>query len=144
MPFLFISINQIVNLDQIQAVESIRGQNGKDLSVQFSFLVKSGSIGFRVGPENFVEGGMEVNDDGNVSVKIFGIVKVKVYEMQETQITSAAPLYIEGVFPKDSYRCIPAIARVGEGYALSDGFKHPLAAVQLGFKKSGMMDYPKK
>ena len=97
MATLFIRIDQNVGLSS-RAEDALKGAGAADIGVQFGFSVKSGSVGIEALPEHFLEGEVSIGEQEGVPIaRLIGLIKVKIYEAQESQIAEKRPLYIEGL-----------------------------------------------
>ena len=142
MSILFIKIDQIVGLDSSQSIV-LTDRSFADLGIQFSFAVPSGSIGFEAEPSSFVEGGVKLEKKGNRTLAhIFGIIKIKIYEMQEMQINNRTPIFINGLTVKNRLDLVRVVPLEGQQKIKNSGEDFPVAIVELGRKKTALATYP--
>jgi len=143
MSTIFIKINQTFSLDQKTARDYLEGVSDSGFSIQFNFAVKSGDIGFQVPTSAFVEGSARISSENKqFSVNVRGLAKAKIFEMQETQFFEKTPLYISGITVDGTYVLIPARPLTEIEGIKHDGENYPLAAVEVGKKKTALAIYP--
>lgn len=141
MSTIFIEINQTFSLDQKTARDYLEGVSDSGFSIQFNFAVKSGDVGFQVPTSAFVEGSARISSENKqFSVNVRGLAKVKIFEMQETQFFEKTPLYISGVTVDGIL--IPARPLTEIEGIKHDGKNYPVAAVEVGKKKTALAIYP--
>lgn len=143
MATLFIRMNQTFPLDQKAAQRLNGGISDPSFSIQFNFAVKSGSIGFEVSTSSFIEGAAKIlNENKQFLVNMSGLAKVKIYEMQETQFAEKSALYVSGISVEGTYELIPAKPLSTTESVKHNGEVYPLAAVEVGQKKTALIRYP--
>ena len=89
------------------------------------------------------EGGAHItSESGVILAHLNGLAKAKVFEMQETQFAEKTTLYISGITLDDTYELIAANAPPGSPSVKHDNETFPIAQVEIGQKKSGLLKYP--
>ena len=145
MASYFIRINQKIRLDQKTAKERLTGISDPSFSVQLNFAVQSGSVGFEITSSSFVEGGLHVTSEKGVFiVHLDGLAKVKLFEIQEAQLTGKTPLYIYGITLDGTYELIAASPIPGSLSVQHNNEIFPTAVVEIGKKKAALSKYPRR
>ena len=150
MPNLFLELDQeLFFVPDKREAEEFRASCGAStgLRIIFKFLVERGrsSVGFELDASSFVSGGIEAKPDGEgYRVKLSGVAKVKVYEMQMTAFSKKQAFFVlDGIGLTSSLEAYrpSSVLPDSKDIVIIDGEGFVKFTGKIGTKKTAMEAY---
>jgi hypothetical protein len=149
MPNLFIEAHQEFAIfppaKAADKFNAVCGPNANlEIKLQFTIEDRGGTIGFVITAENFLSGGIAVaRDNEGFRIKIEGVAKAKVYDMQMTSFAENEPLVYSGISLPGSLEAYTpqSILKDGADKITINEEEYVKFSGKIGTKKSSMETY---